>query len=82
MVVNYDRLYALRRNIEQLGFPVKIVTSSQAPWLSYVGFEVDGICSYGYWQSDEQVAINQAADKLRAVHKALVYWKSKSTTTN
>lgn len=78
-MVNYGILNDICQQIQTLGFDVRGITDEvQYHWLYYVGFEVDGICSYGCWRSDEQVAVNQAADKLRAVHEALVYWSNKS----
>ncbi|QPB11938.1 hypothetical protein [Providencia phage PSTCR2] len=78
-MVNYGILNNICQQIRSLGFDVRGKTDeTRVVGLYYVGFEVDGICSYGCWRSDEQVAVNQAADKLRAVHEALVYWSNKS----
>lgn len=78
-MVNYGILNAICRQIRRLGFDVKWKTNVELNYgLYYIGFEVDGIYSYDCWRSDEQVAVNQAADKLRAVHEALVYWSNKS----
>lgn len=78
-MVNYGRLYALRRHIEQLGFTVTITSHSEPMTSSnYVGFEVDGINSYGCWERDEQIAANRAAQKLADTYSALTYWTDKS----
>lgn len=78
-MANYGILNDICQQIRSLGFDVKGRTDEVLSiGAYYVGFEVDGICSYGCWRSDEQVAVNQAVDKLRAVHEALVYWHNKS----
>lgn len=78
-MVDYGTLNNICQQIRSLGFDVKGRTDEvHSLGEYYVGFEVDGIYSYGCWRSDEQVAINQAVDKLRAVHEALVYWHNKS----
>ena len=76
-MVNYGILNDNCQQIRSLGFDVKGKTD-ESLFEYYVGFEVDGIYSYGCWRNDEQVAVNQAADKLRAVHDALVYWSNNS----
>lgn len=78
-MVRYSELYALARLVRRHHFNIELKYDT-APQEGeyYVGFEVDGIYSYGCWRSDEQVAINQVVDKLRAIHEALVYWHNKS----
>lgn len=76
-MVDYGILDNICQQIRSLGFGVKGRTD-ESLCEYYVGFEVEGICSYGCWRSDEQVAVNQAVDKLRAVHEDLAYWSNKS----
>ena len=78
-MVNYGRLYDLRRHINQLGFTVTITAYSE-PITSryYVGFKVGGITSYGCWEHDEQIAVNHVTQKLADAFSALSYWQSKS----
>lgn len=78
-MMNYGILNDICQQIRDLGFDVRVLTNEmQTIGTYYVGFEIDGICSYGCWRSDEQVAVNQAVDKLRAIYEALLYWQSKS----
>lgn len=78
-MVNYRPLNNIADSIRKLGFTVSgHYNEKDETGEYYVGFEVDGIYSYGCWRSDEQVAVNQVVDKLRAVHEALTYWQSKS----
>lgn len=78
-MIDYGTINNICNQIRSLGFDVRGRTDEvQSIGEYYVGFEVDGIYSYGCWRSDEQVAVNQAVDKLRAVYEALLYWQSKS----
>ena len=78
-MVDYGILNNICQQIRSLGFDARGRTDECPYGMEfYVGFEIDGIYSYGCWRSDEQVAVNQAADKLRAIHEALVYWSNKS----
>lgn len=78
-MVNYGILNDICQQIRKLGFEVNGRTDEcRAREEYYVGFEVEGVCSYECWRADEQVAVNQAVDKLRAIQEALIYWNSKS----
>ncbi|QQK88303.1 hypothetical protein [Providencia phage PSTRCR_120] len=78
-MVNYGKLNDLCQKIRSLGFKITIHTDECPYGMEfYVGFTIRGICSYGCWRIDEQVAVNRVAEKLSYIYSDLCYWTIKS----